>query len=71
MSPRPCSSDCIFFEVSSPLLVQANNPLYQKQEAEGNWRIEIVKRLDKLKVGEAWSACLYVFVVPMLLVQWK
>jgi len=27
-----------------------NNPIYQKQEAEGNWRIEIIKRLDKLKV---------------------
>merc|ERR1719421_2018176 len=21
-----------------------NNPLYQKQEAEGNWRVEVVKR---------------------------
>lgn len=27
-----------------------NNPIYQKQEADGNWRIDIIKRLDKLKV---------------------
>jgi len=26
-----------------------NNPLYQKHDAEGNWRIEVIKRLDKLK----------------------
>jgi len=27
-----------------------NNPIYQKADAEGNWRIEVIKRLDKLKV---------------------
>merc|ERR1719198_600003 len=26
-----------------------NNPLYQKHDGEGNWRIEVIKRLDKLK----------------------
>jgi len=26
-----------------------NNPIYVKLEGEGNWRIEIIKRLDKLK----------------------
>jgi len=26
-----------------------NNPLWQKHEAEGNWRIEVIKRLEKLK----------------------
>jgi dynein light chain 1, axonemal len=26
-----------------------NNPLYQKHDAEGNWRIEVIKRLEKLK----------------------
>lgn len=26
-----------------------NNPLHVKHEAEGNWRIEVIKRLDKLK----------------------
>jgi len=27
-----------------------NNPIHQKHEAEGNWRIEVIKRLEKLKV---------------------
>merc|ERR1719353_2840103 len=26
-----------------------NNPIFQKSEAEGNWRIEVIKRLEKLK----------------------
>jgi len=26
-----------------------NNPLWQKHDAEGNWRIEVIKRLEKLK----------------------
>lgn len=26
-----------------------NNPIHVKSEAEGNWRIEVIKRLDKLK----------------------
>ena len=26
-----------------------NNPLYQTHDAEGNWRIEVIKRLEKLK----------------------
>jgi len=26
-----------------------NNPIHIKQEAEGNWRIEVIKRLEKLK----------------------
>merc|ERR1711988_1959379 len=26
-----------------------NNPIEQKAEAEGNWRIEVIKRLEKLK----------------------
>jgi len=26
-----------------------NTPLFVKQEAEGNWRIEVIKRLEKLK----------------------
>merc|ERR1711998_638322 len=26
-----------------------NNPIFQKADAEGNWRIEVIKRLEKLK----------------------
>ena len=30
-----------------------NNPIQQKTENDAQWRIEIIKRLDKLKVARA------------------
>merc|ERR1719263_2776189 len=32
-----------------------NNPVMQKGEAEGNWRVEVVKRLEKLKTLDGRS----------------